>query len=183
MKSKRDQIAASLSNKAYRDAFVAEHITRGIAFQIRAMRTTRGWTQRQLSRKIGIAAQAEISRLERPTNLPNVRTLLKLASGFDVALVVRFAPFSQLADYAASVNTETLSPPSYSEDAALQTTVTVQPSEAIPQEPTWRDYPLAALATLDTTSVVGLGNVFVDVGLARAQLGKLAAKTRLSLVG
>src|SRR5207245_627800 len=117
-KTKRDRIAESLADKEYRDAFVTQHVALGIAFQVRAMRVARGWTQKTLGERIGATAQAAVSRLEKPRTLPNVGTLLKVASAFDVALIVRFAPFGQLVDHAANIEAHNLEVPSFDEERA-----------------------------------------------------------------
>src|SRR5215208_4448170 len=89
------QIAASLGDKEYRDAFVEEQIDTGLPFQIRTMRQRRGWTQGDLGQRAGMA-QETISLLESPTyGRFTLRTLKRLASAFDVAVMVRFVPFSQ----------------------------------------------------------------------------------------
>src|SRR5215204_4920633 len=94
--ARRQQIAASLQDKEYRDAFVAEHIDSGLAFQIRATRESRGWSQQELAQRAGMA-QETISRLENPDyGKYTLTTLKRLAATFDMALVVRFAPFSEL---------------------------------------------------------------------------------------
>lgn len=88
---------ARLQDRDYREGLVEATITTIIPFQLRAMRERRGWTQKELARRAGMA-QGRISVLEN-TNYEgavNVRTLIKLAAAFDVALIVRFAPFSEL---------------------------------------------------------------------------------------
>lgn len=98
MSTTRQQIVSSLSDKEYRDALVLESITQGIAFQIRAMRNARDWTQADLGRACG-KGQSEISRLEDPDyEAYTLKTLMQLAATFDVALTVKFVPFSALAD-------------------------------------------------------------------------------------
>ncbi len=93
-----------MKNKKYRDLFVSGQIKTGIPFQIRATRDLRGWTQEELGKLAGLP-QSAVARLENPDTLhsPNIKTLLKIASAFDVALIVRFAPFSELMHWVESV--------------------------------------------------------------------------------
>lgn len=88
------KLREKLGRKAYRAAYVAEHVRRGIAAQIRAMRDQRGWNQGKLSAEMG-KPQSVVSRLEDPDyGKVTVQTLLEVASTFDVALQIRFVPFS-----------------------------------------------------------------------------------------
>lgn len=118
--ARREQIAASLQDKEYRDLFVAEEIDTGLPFQIRALRKDRGWSQRELAERVGMT-QEGVSRLE---NLNygrfTIATLKRLASVFDVALVVRFEPFSRLVDWTASLSPEDLAVPDYERDPGLR---------------------------------------------------------------
>lgn len=117
--TRREQIAASLRDKEYRDAFVADHIDTGLAFQIRATREARGWSQKDLGRRAGMA-QERVSVLEDPDyGKLTVTTLKRLASAFDTALVVRFVPFSQLVDWATDLSPESLAVPDFEHDHAL----------------------------------------------------------------
>ncbi len=85
--------------KATRVRFVESHVSKGLAFQIRAMRDLRGWSQAQLAAKAG-TSQSAIARLESTEyGRPSVAMLLRLASAFDVALIVRFAPFDEVAHW------------------------------------------------------------------------------------
>jgi DNA-binding Xre family transcriptional regulator len=87
-----------LQSKAYHDAFVASQISIGLPFQIYALRIQREWTQQQLAEKTGML-QPRISAMERPGGSKlNLDTLRRSASAFDVALVVRFVPFSELVE-------------------------------------------------------------------------------------
>ena len=101
--TRREQIVASLQDKEYRDLFVSEEIDTGIPVQIRAMRKARSWSQRDVADRLGMT-QEGVSRLE---NLDygrySLATLKRLASAFDVGLVVRFEPFSRLVDAAVNL--------------------------------------------------------------------------------
>jgi transcriptional regulator with XRE-family HTH domain len=64
---------------------------------IRAMieaRRTSGITQKQLSEKSGIA-QGDISRIERASANPSLRTLKRLAAGMDMKLKLEFVPVGE----------------------------------------------------------------------------------------
>lgn len=93
----RDSIVARLTDINYRTAYIESNIAHGIAHQIRINRELRGWSQDELAKKCGSATkQATISRLEDPAyGNYSLRTLLKLASAFDVALIVKFVPYSK----------------------------------------------------------------------------------------
>lgn len=87
-----------------RQACVRELIEVGVAIQIRAMLQERGWTQGQLAEKAGIA-QATVSDILCGGALTaTVTTLQKIASALDVALDVRFCPFSELLDWAQALD-------------------------------------------------------------------------------
>ncbi len=113
-------IAKSLRNKEYRDAFVEEHVTQGIALQIRAIRKSQKLTQKDLSLKIGNSGQNEISRWENLEKRPSLSSLLKLASALDVGLIVTFVPFSRIVEYADSRTPDTIEPTSYEHDQDLR---------------------------------------------------------------
>ena len=93
-------------NKKYREAFVAEHIATTIPFQLRAMRKKLRMTQKQLGKDAGMAPE-RITVLEDPNYARfTVSTLLRLADALDVALIVRFAPFSELLRWASNLSDE-----------------------------------------------------------------------------
>lgn len=122
MTSQRRQIIQSLADKEYRELFVEEHIAQGVAFQIRSTRNDRGWTQAELARRLG-TGQSRVSSLEDPDGgQPNLTTLINVAHAFDVALMVRFMPFSQLVEYSTSISAVDLAPPGFGDDTALQVT-------------------------------------------------------------
>jgi hypothetical protein len=94
--SNKGLIRKLISSKTFRDSYVHEYVRNGIPFQIRAMREDRRWTQGEL----GVAAgkpRNVITRLEDPNyGKLTIKTLLEMASAFDVALLIKFIPFSRL---------------------------------------------------------------------------------------
>jgi transcriptional regulator with XRE-family HTH domain len=116
IKTKERLIASLRDSKEYRDAFVSEHIDTGLPFQIKALRDQRKWSQEELGKRAGMK-QETISRLEDPNYARfTLRTLKKLASGFDVALMVIFVPFSRLFDWESNLSPEALQAVSFEED-------------------------------------------------------------------
>lgn len=96
MTSEREKkMIQKLRRRPYRSAYVGEHVRRGIAHQIRALRgdPSRNWTQAELSGRLG-KPQSVVSRMEDPSyGKLTVQTLLEVAAVFDVALSVRFVDF------------------------------------------------------------------------------------------
>ena len=110
------KLAAKLRNPAYRKAFVASQINIGIPFQIRALMKTRGWTQEKLAERTGML-QPRISAMLKPGKVrPNIETLRRIAEAFDCALLVKFAPFSELALWSESFDPENFNAPAFEED-------------------------------------------------------------------
>ena len=65
-----------------------------LAVQIQSLRLKEGWTQDFLAQKAG-TKQAGVCRWENSQPPASLATLKKIASAFDVALVVKFVPFSE----------------------------------------------------------------------------------------
>jgi transcriptional regulator with XRE-family HTH domain len=113
-------LVISLRAKSDRDAFVAAHLRNGLAFQIRALREARGWTQKELGDRVGMA-QTTISQLENPDyGRFTTSTLLRLAAAFDVAYIGRFVPFSELVRWVNNLSSEDLEVPPFDADAGLR---------------------------------------------------------------
>lgn len=122
--SEKSKLHEQLQDKPYREAFVFSQMSIPISFQIRALREQRGLTQKQLAEKAGML-QPRIVELERPKGKePNLRTLARLAAAFDVALIVRFAPFSELVEWAKNFSPDTFVIPSFEDDPGLHEGVT-----------------------------------------------------------
>jgi hypothetical protein len=107
-----------LKRKAYRSSYVGEHVRRGIATQIRAMRDQRGWNQGKLSAELD-KPQSVVSRLEDPSyGKVTVQTLLEVAATFDVALQIRFVPFSTFLTQTRNLSTQSMQVISFDDDFA-----------------------------------------------------------------
>jgi len=97
-----------IDDKTYRDAYVFEHVRNGLAFQLRGIRDELGWSQTRMGQEVG-KPQNVISRLEDPNcGRRNLQTLLEIASGLGVGLLVKFVPFSRLVREYEDVSPEAL---------------------------------------------------------------------------
>lgn len=116
--SSEQRLIADLQDPEYRKGFVEGHAKDTIAFQLRAMRKAKGWDQSEVAEKMGNRKlQPMISRYENPDyGKYSISTLLELASAFDVALAVRFVPFSELVQWDSSSNPSKECPESFNED-------------------------------------------------------------------
>lgn len=104
-----------LKSKSYRGAYVAEHVRTGIAYQIRALRTQRGWSQKRLAEEMG-KPQSVVSRLEDPDyGKVSIQTLLEGCAAFDVALVVQYVSFPEFLRRTRDVSPEALRADSFDE--------------------------------------------------------------------
>ncbi len=110
------KIVRKLRDPEYRKAFVASQINIGIPFQLRAMLKARDWTQEKLAERTGML-QPRISAILKPGKVRlNIETLRRLAEAFDCALLVRFAPFSELVDWSDKFNPDTFVVPAFDEE-------------------------------------------------------------------
>ena len=99
-----------IKDRDYRRRFIFGQIKTGIPFQLRTLRNAREMTQKDLGEAAKIP-QTVVSRIENGTgeNL-SIKTLLKLADAFDVALVIRFEPIDKLVDWVDNLSPEAMSP-------------------------------------------------------------------------
>jgi transcriptional regulator with XRE-family HTH domain len=129
--SRRKELIELLKDKEYRDAFVSEHIDTGLPFQIKALREEREWSQEKLGSTAGMH-QERISTLEDPNYAKfTLKTLKRLASAFDVALMVVFAPFSKLLDWESNLSPEALQAVSFDKDNFLVKDFTGEEKEKV----------------------------------------------------
>ena len=113
---KEKQLRDSLASKEYREALAIEHVNTTLAIQIRKMRENSQWRQSDLANCLGKHQEA-ISQWENPDyGRHSLTTLKSLAAAFDVALLVKFIPFSELVQDMVSLSETRLSPPSFSEE-------------------------------------------------------------------
>jgi transcriptional regulator with XRE-family HTH domain len=104
-----------LKSKPYRQAYVAEHVRTGIAYQIRSLRAQRGWSQKRLAEEMG-KPQSVVSRLEDPDyGKLSVQTILEWAAVFDVALLVQYISFPEFLRRTQDVSPEALRVDSFDE--------------------------------------------------------------------
>lgn len=125
------KLIEKLSKPAYRRSYVAEHVRRGIAYQIRALRDQRDLNQGQLAKLLD-KPQSVVSRLEDPSyGKYTIQTLLEVAAVYDVALQVRFVPFSTFLLQSRDVSNEAMKVLSFSDEAAEGRRVFIEPLNSI----------------------------------------------------
>lgn len=113
--SKRQQVWKSLEDEEYRREYSAD-VGTGLAFQIKLLREKNGWTQEHLAERTG-KQQETISQWENPNyGSYTLNSLKTLAAAFDVALLVKFVPFSELVEWSIGLTPQRLAPPSFTEE-------------------------------------------------------------------
>lgn len=116
--SKQVVLWHDLHDENYRREWVSEQAGVGLAFQIRALREDRELTQEELAERLG-KSQATVSEWESPDyRRYTLSTLARLAAAFDVALMVRFAPFSELVKWSTQLTPSKLAPASFPIESA-----------------------------------------------------------------
>lgn len=116
------------ANRRYREAFVEAHLSSTIAAQIQTMRQDRNLTQSELAGISGMK-QSRISLLEDPENTSlSISTLRRLAAAFNVALIVRFVPYSALARWSTEVRDSKFSVTPFEKDSPFPSRVTIEES-------------------------------------------------------
>jgi len=99
LNSRRGLLERIRRGRKTRAQLVASNLSEGIAFQIRATRDAQEMTQADLARESGMTPN-NLSRLESPDyGKQTISSLKRIADALDVALVVRFVPFSQYIDW------------------------------------------------------------------------------------
>jgi transcriptional regulator with XRE-family HTH domain len=119
---------------------VESGISKGLAYQLRAMREARNWSQEELAALVGMP-QTAISRLESPNyGKATVTTLKRVARVYDVGLDIRFVPFSLLVDRMSKtprvdmgLTSDSIDVPSFEEEVS-QGAFDNQPSTIVPTD-------------------------------------------------
>lgn len=89
------RLTEEFADKEYAHSYMESHTISRIAAQIHAMRKDRGWSQKDLSERSGIA-QERISKIESADfNSLTLTTLRKFSRAFDVDLQIALIPFSK----------------------------------------------------------------------------------------
>lgn len=148
----QEQLVGLLEDKQLRGHFTGAQVYQLLAAQIRHLREKHHWTQAELGSRARMK-QTQVSRAENPDYRgTGISTLGKLAEAFDVALIVRFAPFSELAGWLSSLSPHSFEPASYEEESSRRT---YRPVNVI----TAQDPPqLEGLASYGTASIVYLSD-------------------------
>ncbi len=111
-----EQIKDSLKDKEHREAFMDKHIDASLALQIREMRNSRGWTQAELAKRLGVS-RVTVAALEShgpKQGQYTMKLMKKVAKIFDVALLVRYAPFSEFIAWVMAL--ERIAPPEFNQE-------------------------------------------------------------------
>jgi transcriptional regulator with XRE-family HTH domain len=104
-----------LRRKTYRQAYVEENVRTGVAYQIRALREARGWSQKRFAEILG-KPQSVLSRIEDPDyGKLSVQTLLEVAAALDIALLVQYVDFPDFINRTSDVSPEALNKESFAE--------------------------------------------------------------------
>ena len=150
----KEVLLEKLTDQTYREAFISEEIDTGIPMQLRAMREKRGWNQKYIAEKMD-TKQPRFSLMEKPGygNF-SLNTLKRLASIFNVGLIVSFVPFSEMIDFVEGFSRKRLEIPSFSDEyLALErryTKTTRQFTEDSIQENL--DFPAETSPTVDSST-------------------------------
>jgi transcriptional regulator with XRE-family HTH domain len=114
----KEALLEKLTDPTYREAFISEEIDTGIPMQLRAMREKRGWNQKYIAEKMD-TKQPRFSLMEK-SGYGNfsLNTLKKLASIFNVGLIVSFVPFSEMIDFVEGFSPKRLEIPSFGDEYA-----------------------------------------------------------------
>ena len=93
----KEELQAMTKDQRYE--WLNKFIDWSIAIQIKEIRLKRGWTQEQLAKKIG-SYQPVVARYENPNNsMRSVRMLMKFASVFSAALIIRFTSWGEMYEW------------------------------------------------------------------------------------
>lgn len=105
-------------DKDYRDGYLHTHVRASVAYQLKALRRKFGLSQRLMAKRVN-KTQSVISRLESDDyGQMSLQTLLDIASGLDVALIVRFVSYPEFLKHASNMSEAALQPETIDESFA-----------------------------------------------------------------
>jgi transcriptional regulator with XRE-family HTH domain len=112
----KEVLLEKLTDTTYRNAFISEEIDTGLPMQLRAMREARGWNQKYVAEKME-TKQPRFSLMEKPGygNF-SLNTLKRLASIFNVGLIVSFVPYSEMIEFTNAFSRKRLEIPSFADE-------------------------------------------------------------------
>ena len=108
-----------IKHRSYRAGYIEEHAKTHVAYQVRALREEREWTQKEFADAMGTLPSV-VSRIEDPDyGKLSMQTLFEIAAAFDVALVIDYVSFPEFVSRKENVSPSALSVPSFDEDQFL----------------------------------------------------------------
>ena len=128
-------IWTTFSDREYRVAYNEAHGSDFLASQIHALRAARGWTQGELATRAKVT-QPMVCDWEKSCEGIRLSSIYKLASAFDVAVLVKFVPFSQLAREAIDARADGHIP-SYDDESPMA----IRHSHVVISDPSDRNRP------------------------------------------
>ena len=106
-----------LENFEYRRSYLREMVGGWVVHQLRVLRKGRGWSQAELGKRACGRPQSSIGRIESEDyGNWNINTLIDLANAFDVALEVRFVPWSEFISRTSDLTSAAMSVDSFSKN-------------------------------------------------------------------
>lgn len=120
-----ERIWRLFTDKDYRRGFYRSQVGGTLAAQIFRLRKRAGLSQTQFAAQIG-SSQSQVSAWESSCDSASLASLFKIADAFDVGLVVKFAPFSEIAREAVTHELINLVVPSFDLDCPQAATYKVK---------------------------------------------------------
>lgn len=113
----KNKLFSRFKDKDYREAYLEGFISDIIAAQLHNLRQDRGWSQAKLAKKAGMK-QPRIALLEKEGyESYSINTLRRLANAYEVALIVKFTRFSELARFSNEFSSQDVHIPDYESEA------------------------------------------------------------------
>lgn len=110
-----------LEKKSYREGYVQAQKAVGLAFQIGALRKSKGWTEGELADRCGWSKDRQIEIETVGGDELTWETLQALASAFDIGIMVKFASFGEMVEAENSFDPNTFDVLGFNEDGLRQT--------------------------------------------------------------